>query len=85
MEDKDPEGQKTAFSLITSFPKAFRSIQFTVHPAGLDGESQGKSSNVSWAARQASRNYLDEKARRNCIITVMDGEYCQLRGQNYSP
>ena len=74
MEEKDPDGQKTAFSLMTSFPKAFRSIQFTVHPTGVTGESQGKSSNISWAARQASRKYVDEKARRNCIITVMDGQ-----------
>ncbi|KAI9873753.1 MAG: hypothetical protein M1830_010630 [Pleopsidium flavum] len=74
MEEKDPDAQKTAFALMNAFPKAFRSIQFTVHPAGVNGESQGKSSNISWAAKQASSNYRDEKARRNCVVTVMDAD-----------
>ncbi len=74
MEEKDPDAQKTAFTLMNAFPKAFRSIYFTVHPAGVNGESQGKSSNISWAARQASSNYREEKARRNCVITIMDGQ-----------
>lgn len=75
MEEKDPGAQTTAFALMACFPKSFRSIQFTVHPTGVPGESQGKSSNISWAAKQASRNYTDEKARRNCVVTVMDGKH----------
>lgn len=74
MEEKDPDARKSAITLINAFPKAFRSIRFTVHPAGVNGESQGKSSNISWAAKQASSNYREGKERRNCVLTVMDGE-----------
>jgi hypothetical protein len=43
-----------------------------LHPGDISGEVAGKSSNVSWAARQLSHNYVDTESRANCVITVMD-------------
>lgn len=51
-------------------------MSYTLHPGDIEGEVAGKSSNVSWAARQLSHNYVDTESRRNCVITVMD---CKLK------
>lgn len=74
MEQRDPEGESTATALILSFATSFRNISYTLHPSDISGEVAGKSSNVSWAARQLSHNYVDSESRKNCIITVMDCE-----------
>lgn len=72
MEQRDPEAKSTAEALIKIFEKSFHSISYILHPGDISGEVAGKSSNVSWAARQLSHNYVDTQSRRNCIITVMD-------------
>ena len=75
MEQRDPNAQSTADAIITQFASSFHSISHTTHPSDISGEAPGKSSNVSWAARQLSHNYVDPEVRRNCIITVMDCAY----------
>jgi hypothetical protein len=72
MEQRDPDAESTATQLITIFSNSFRNISFTLHPGDISGEVAGKSSNVSWAARQLSHNYVDPESRKNCVITVMD-------------
>jgi len=72
MEQRDPDAESTATQLITIFANSFRNISFTLHPGDILGEVAGKSSNVSWAARQLSHNYVDTESRKNCVITVMD-------------
>ena len=74
MEQRDPDAKATSEALMNIFQKSFRSISYTLHPGDISGEVAGKSSNVSWAARQLSHNYVDTESRRNCIITVMDCE-----------
>ena len=75
MEQRDPGAESTANALIATFESSFRNISFTLHPGDISGEVAGKSSNVSWAARQLSHNYVDNESRKNCVITVMDCEY----------
>lgn len=72
MEHRDPDGETVATQLILIFSQSFRNISFTLHPGDISGEVAGKSSNVSWAARQLSHNYVDNDSRRRCVITVMD-------------
>lgn len=73
MEEKDPSAAQVASSLINTFRKKFLNIQHAVHPTGLPGEAQGKSSNISWAARKASEKYRVNPKRTDTILTVVDG------------
>jgi len=72
MEQRDPHAVSTARTLIERFESSFRSISYTLHPGDIVGEVAGKSSNVSWSARQLSNNYTEAEVRRNVIISVMD-------------
>ncbi|KAK5131172.1 hypothetical protein LTR08_001258 [Meristemomyces frigidus] len=72
MEEKEGKSDMKAARLIKSHRAAFYSMSYTIHPQGIPGEAQGKSSNESWAARQACKDYPEE-LKRNVIITVMDG------------
>ncbi len=74
MEQRDPDAQTSANALIDAFAPRFHNMAFTLHPGDIPGEVAGKSSNVSWAARQMSHNYVDRESRANCVITVMDCE-----------
>ena len=60
--------------LINEYEKHFRSIEHTTHPRDIAGESQGKSSNLCWAAKYINGKYFDEKSKQNIIVTVIDGE-----------
>jgi hypothetical protein len=72
MEARERGFEVKAAFLISDFSKKFRSIEFTVHPSDIPNEAPGKSSNISWAARQASERY-NHKMRKDVTITVMDG------------
>ena len=73
MEEKDPNAQRQASTLIQAYSQRFCNISMSLHPSGLTGEVQGKSSNVAWAARMAARTYTNSVSRQNCVFTVMDG------------
>lgn len=73
MEQKEEKSATKAITLISSFQKSFYRMSYTIHPAGIPGEAQGKSSNESWAAKQACRDYTEEVIKQNIIMTVMDG------------
>ena len=81
MEEKEEKSDVKAASLIKSYRKAFYNMSYTVHPQGIPGESQGKSSNESWAARQACRDYPQE-LKRNILITVMDGKLLRSKSRD---
>lgn len=72
MEQREEHGESKALSLIQEFVKKFRSIDYTMHPSDIPGESPGKGSNLAWAARKLSANYSME-VRKNVIITGIDG------------
>ncbi|CAK1366763.1 unnamed protein product [Cercospora beticola] len=74
MEEKEEGSAFKAAGLIKSFEASFFRMSYTVHPAGLPGEAQGKSSNESWAAKQATRDYPEDWIKRNVLITVMDAD-----------
>lgn len=74
MEQGEAGCDAKAAILIKEYTHQFRSIEFTTHPCDIPGEAQGKSSNLSWAARYINRKYSDEILKRNVIITVLDGK-----------
>jgi hypothetical protein len=73
MEEKEEKSDVKASTLIANFDKAFYRMSFTIHPQDIPGEAQGKSSNESWAAAQACRDYPDHSVKQNVIMTTMDG------------
>ena len=73
MEEKEEKAVVKAQALIDSFQKSFHRMSYTVHPHGIPGEAQGKSSNESWAAKQACQDYADEAVKEHIVFTVMDG------------
>ncbi|KAN0099806.1 hypothetical protein V8E51_013581 [Hyaloscypha variabilis] len=60
VEDVEAGAAAKARLLINDFSKLFRVIEFTLHPRGIAGEAQGKSSNLCWAARYINGKYTDE-------------------------
>jgi len=74
MEQGEAGCEAKAAILINEYTKYFRSIEFTTHPRDIPGEAQGKSSNLSWAARYINGKYSDEVLKRNVIVTVLDCE-----------
>lgn len=72
MEQREPNVELKAMTLVQDFVKKFRSIDFTLHPSDIPGESAGKGSNMAWAARKLSEKYSIE-ARKDVILTGIDG------------
>lgn len=75
MEGKEQNSNRKAELLTLSFQESFYRISFTIHPHDIPGEAQGKSSNESWAAKKAFKDYPDE-IKENVIMTIMDGKSC---------
>ncbi|PHH71340.1 hypothetical protein CDD82_6579 [Ophiocordyceps australis] len=73
MEQREANGEGKALSLIEEFVKKFRSIDYTVHPADIAGESAGKGSNLAWAAKKLSAKY-SMGMRKNVIVTGIDAD-----------
>ncbi|KAK6436496.1 hypothetical protein LTR95_007306 [Oleoguttula sp. CCFEE 5521] len=74
MEEGEEKSDLKAASLVSTFSSMFYNMSYTIHPSGLDGEAQGKSSNESWAAKQACRDYPEPSRKRDIVITVMDAD-----------
>lgn len=79
MEEKEDKSAFKAQNLITAFEQSFYKMNYTIHPAGIPGEAQGKSSNESWAGKQACKDYPDAALKRNIIMTTMDGQWDSRR------
>ncbi|RMZ83233.1 hypothetical protein DV738_g1238, partial [Chaetothyriales sp. CBS 135597] len=74
MEERDASAASISSQMVTLYTGRFMEIKTTFHPAGLPGESAGKSSNVSWAAREVIRSYPEESDQRDILVTVMDSD-----------
>lgn len=74
MEEKEDKSDFKAQNLIGTFERSFYKMSYTMHPAGIPGEAQGKSSNESWAGKQASKDYPDAAQKSNIVMTTMDGQ-----------
>jgi hypothetical protein len=72
MEQGETGCDAKAAVLINEYTKQFRSIEYTVHPRNIDGEAQGKSSNLCWVAKYINRKYSEEILKRNILVTVID-------------
>ncbi|KAK6948656.1 hypothetical protein Daesc_010426 [Daldinia eschscholtzii] len=73
MEQREHNVEMKAMGLIQEFVKKFRSIDFTLHPSDIPGESPGKGSNMAWAARKLSERY-SSTVRKNVIVTGIDAD-----------
>ncbi|KAK7207619.1 hypothetical protein BZA70DRAFT_243969 [Myxozyma melibiosi] len=73
MEEHEPSAVEKATTLIRDFSPYFHRITYTLHPHSLPGEARGKSSNISWSTRAASKHYRSE-SRTNVVFTVMDAD-----------
>ncbi|KAF3156390.1 hypothetical protein EYR41_001197 [Orbilia oligospora] len=74
MEERDPNAKTVATKLIAMFGERFLDMQFTLHPASIDGEAPGKSSNVGWAAQRFLEKYTDRPNWEHILLTVMDSD-----------
>lgn len=74
MESRENNVELKAMGLVQEFIKKFRSIDFTIHPSDIPGESAGKGSNMAWAVRKLSEKYSME-ARKDVIVTGIDGTF----------
>jgi hypothetical protein len=77
MEQREKNVELKAMALVAEFIKKFRSMDFTLHPSDIPGESAGKGSNVAWAARKLSERYPLE-TRKNVLITGIDGTFARF-------
>ncbi|KAI1757297.1 glycosyl transferase family group 2-domain-containing protein [Xylaria castorea] len=73
MESREQNGEVKAMTIIQEFAKKFRSIDFTLHPSDIPGESPGKGSNMAWAGRKLSEKY-PLSLRKDVIITGIDAD-----------
>ncbi|KAJ3214291.1 hypothetical protein HDU67_001836, partial [Dinochytrium kinnereticum] len=71
MEETEVDSEEKARSLMRLYADNFYDIVYTVHPKNLPGEIRGKSSNVSWAAKQMTRLSKDPRGE---VLTVMDAD-----------
>ncbi|KAI1329635.1 glycosyl transferase family group 2-domain-containing protein [Xylariaceae sp. FL0255] len=73
MEVREQNAETKAMNIIQEFAKKFRSIDFTLHPSDILGESPGKGSNMAWAGRKLSEKY-PLGVRKDVIITGIDAD-----------
>ncbi|KAE8442384.1 hypothetical protein EG329_003400 [Mollisiaceae sp. DMI_Dod_QoI] len=73
MEQREETARTKAALLVSRYKSRFRCIAATFHPQDIPGESPGKSSNLSWAARIASKRYEPEM-RRDVVLTSIDAD-----------
>jgi hypothetical protein len=70
MEEKEKEAPAKARQLQEEFRGAFAHLFATFHPHGLPGETPGKSSNESWAARWAKAHLVDRLGYNLDLLTI---------------
>ncbi|RMZ86575.1 hypothetical protein DV736_g6198, partial [Chaetothyriales sp. CBS 134916] len=74
MEERDSSARSISSQMKILYTGRFMNITVTFHPAGLPGETAGKSSNVSWAAREVIRSYSEESVQKDVLVTIMDSD-----------
>jgi hypothetical protein len=73
MELREVDVDTKALTILQEFVKRFRSIEYTLHPSNIPGESAGKGSNVAWAARKLSEKY-SLALRKDVIVSSIDAD-----------
>lgn len=76
MEESEKNAQSKIDQLCSEYAGKFERIFGTIHPSGLDGDIVGKSSNESWAARQAKIELVDRQQvpLENLTISSCDAD-----------
>ncbi|RXK36761.1 hypothetical protein M231_05996 [Tremella mesenterica] len=76
MEGREAGSVAKALELLAEFKSSFRDIGYTVHPAGLEGQAAGKSSNLAWAIRAAwgEMNMVNPSIVDKTVVTVFDSD-----------
>ncbi|KAJ5641932.1 hypothetical protein N7490_005932 [Penicillium lividum] len=74
MEQKEAIALDKAAHLVSTFETFFLHVRPTFHPAGVQGEIAGKSSNVAFAAKRIVQVHNTELSADCCkvVVTVMD-------------
>lgn len=77
MEQKEVTALEKADHLVSTFERSFLHVRPTFHPAGIQGEIAGKSSNVAFAANRIVEIHRAELSGEYCnvVVTVMDGKF----------
>ncbi|THZ33527.1 hypothetical protein D6C90_08295 [Aureobasidium pullulans] len=73
MEENETGAESKARKLQRDFAGRFRRLSRSMHPSNLEGETKGKSSNLSWVAKQAAAYYAKEP-NSEVILTMMDAD-----------
>ncbi|KAJ5737737.1 uncharacterized protein N7483_002862 [Penicillium malachiteum] len=76
MEQKEVTALDKAAHLVSKFEHSFLHIRPTFHPAGIQGEIAGKSSNVAFAANRIVEIHHADLNGDSCniMVTVMDAD-----------
>jgi len=69
-EMRSKNGKDNGEYLTQEFKSRFKSIKYTLHPPGLEGEIAGKASNVHWALRELD----DCKEYDTTLVTIADSD-----------
>ncbi|WOO84690.1 uncharacterized protein LOC62_06G008207 [Vanrija pseudolonga] len=85
MEARERGARTKAELLMNEYGGSFGSLSYTLHPSGIEGEAAGKSSNLSWAIRQAwySLTERDPRIEAKTVVTVIDSDTA-LAGDYFS-
>ena len=73
-ENYEERGKKAGNKIKEDFGNFFPNFLITMHPKNLERELPGKGSNVTWAGREAKKNFVDEKKipYENIIVSCFD-------------
>jgi cellulose synthase/poly-beta-1,6-N-acetylglucosamine synthase-like glycosyltransferase len=76
MEDREEGAREKAEALIKEVGDSFRHCIYTMHPAGIPGETPGKSANCRWAANKLFEEHLPKLGydHKQVLLTVMDAD-----------
>jgi hypothetical protein len=88
MEQAESDSRTKAGIFIQEFAERFYRIDYTLHPRRIEGEVQGKNSNLRWAARHLIGKYEFSEMKKNVIVRVIDCElyfrYFALQNSSFS-
>lgn len=70
LEEREQGAERKAQVLRRRYARHFAELWYTVHPAGVEGEVVGKSSNENWAARWARTRLVGELGHPLERVTV---------------
>lgn len=70
--------QEVASEIKREYSDKFYHLLITKHPKNITGEIAGKGSNVTWAAKQVKRKFIDSQGipLENIIVSVFDVDTC---------